>query len=129
MWQDQDPFNLVFRGRWKRLHPRWNCQNSLFYFAHGAEIFGREVVREACRSPAILHFEGPSFVKPWHYLSKHPYRKQYLSYRRATPWSDVHLDGRKFRNRLLRLLPTRLLLEALFLRAALRRGLRLRSRA
>jgi hypothetical protein len=45
-------------------------------------------------------------MKPWHYLSKHPYRATYLTHRAATPWPDVAIQGRTLCNRVLRPLPT-----------------------
>lgn len=107
MWQDQDPLNMVLAGRWVRLHPRWNCQNSLFYFPHAREIYSEQAIREACWHPAILHFEGPALAKPWHYLCKHPFRRAYREHRSATPWPVLTLEGRTLKNWLLKPLPTR----------------------
>jgi lipopolysaccharide biosynthesis glycosyltransferase len=106
-WPDQDALNKLMGHRRVSLHPRWNCQNSLFYYRWGEEIFGRRAAREALGSPAILHFEGAQVVKPWHYLSKHPHRKKYIEHRTATAWPTVELEGKTTLNRFLRLLPMR----------------------
>lgn len=111
MWQDQDPLNVVFDERWHKLHPRWNCQSSLFYYEDGVPLFGAQAVREARANPAIVHFEGPDAVKPWHYLSKHPYRPHYLAHRAQTPWAQFSPMGRTLSNRLLRLLPVTVMLR------------------
>lgn len=108
-WPDQDALNAILGGRCKWLHPRWNCQNSLFYYPRSSEVFGEQTVREAVRSPGILHFEGHHIVKPWHCLSKHPYRKHYFQHRRATPWPTVELQDATLFNRVLRLLPASLM--------------------
>lgn len=113
IWPDQDALNRVFAGHWKRLHPRWNCQNSLYFFPQAADVFGAEQVAEAVGQPGILHFEGGDLAKPWHYLCKHPCRAAYRRHRDATPWPLRGLDGRSLRNRLLRPLPMRLLLPTL----------------
>ncbi|HUP91356.1 MAG TPA: glycosyltransferase family 8 protein [Solimonas sp.] len=112
-WPDQDALNVVMAGRWLALHPRWNCQNSLFYFAHARNVFGAEVTSAATRDPGILHFEGGALAKPWHYLCKHPYRGEYFAQRAGTPWPEVSIEGRTAVNRLLRPLPMPLLLPAL----------------
>ncbi|MCU1427040.1 MAG: LPS:glycosyltransferase [Actinomycetia bacterium] len=123
LWPDQDALNVVLGGNCVHLHPRWNCMNSLFLFPQARAIFGPEVVRAACAEPAIVHFEGPELAKPWHYLSKHPYRHAYLAHRAATPWPDVEIEGRTLRNRVLRPLPTPAAL------AVLGKWLRLRAAA
>lgn len=123
-WQDQDPLNIAFNGNWTRLHPRWNSQNSLYFFPYGGEQLGVEPVQEALAHPAIVHFEGPDFVKPWHRLCKHPYQGLYLSYRRQTPWPDVKFNGNTFRNSLLRLLPHKVMVLLLKMNIVARRCVR-----
>ena len=87
--------------------------NSVFLLTEAADVFGGDVVREARHHPAIVHFEGPVLAKPWHYLSKHPFRRTYAEHRAATPWPEVPVTGRTLGNRLLRPLPTRVTLGVL----------------
>lgn len=122
-WPDQDALNAVLGGHCKWLHPRWNCQNSLFYYPHSREVFGAEKVQAAVEKPAILHFEGYHIVKPWHCLSKHPYRKRYLAHRQKTPWSKVELQEATLFNQVLRLLPANGIFMVLKWRYRLRRKL------
>jgi lipopolysaccharide biosynthesis glycosyltransferase len=107
LWPDQDALNVVLGSRRVDLHPRWNCMNSLFLFPQARDVFGADAVREACANPAIVHFEGPELAKPWHYLSKHPFRADYRRHRAATPWPHFDVEGRTRTNKLLRPLPTR----------------------
>jgi lipopolysaccharide biosynthesis glycosyltransferase len=108
LWPDQDALNLVFADRWAPLHPRWNAQNSLWLWRSWAiDVFGEEVVDDATGNPHILHFEGPTMSKPWHYLSPHPWRETYRQLLRATPWAGTGLDDRTVATRLIRLLPRR----------------------
>lgn len=86
VFPDQDALNIVLAADREPLHPRWNAQNSVFYFAWAEEVLGADAVREARSDPAILHFEGPAQAKPWHPRSTHPYRETYLEHRRRTPW-------------------------------------------
>jgi hypothetical protein len=60
--------------------------NSIFYFDYARDVFAPAAIDEARRRPAILHFEGPDDVKPWHVGSTHPHRSHYLRELRATLW-------------------------------------------
>jgi lipopolysaccharide biosynthesis glycosyltransferase len=86
-WPDQDALNLAVQDRWQRLHPRWNCMNSIVNEPELAdEVFGPEQTREALSSPAIRHFEGEGLNKPWHAMHPRAGRRLYRAHRRATPW-------------------------------------------
>lgn len=93
-WPDQDALNLAARGRWLPLHPRWNVMNSMVIHPELArgELAGAEV-DEALAAPAIRHFEGPGFNKPWHAQHERAGRRLYRSHRRATPWPRYSLDA------------------------------------
>ncbi len=99
-WPDQDALNLVCAGRWTRLHPRFNAQNSVFAWPEPAQgVFGAAAVAEAVADPAVVHFEGPSLCKPWHALSTHPWRDRYRATLARTPWAGTRWedDGRPVR--------------------------------
>jgi lipopolysaccharide biosynthesis glycosyltransferase len=128
-WPDQDALNVVLGGRCVALHPRWNCMNSLFMLPEASAVFGSAVVHAARAEPAIVHFEGPAVTKPWHYLSKHPYRRSYEGHREATPWPDVDVGGRTLVNRVLRPLPAAATLSLLAGAARVRAQARARMTA
>lgn len=86
MLPDQDALNAALARRWLRLPPRWNCMNSVFFLDGAKELFGAALVAEAVGQPAILHFEGPSIHKPWHFLNRHPFRDRYHVHLRAAGW-------------------------------------------
>lgn len=94
VWPEQDALNVVLGDRRLRLHPRWNCMNSVLNFPWSAYVFGSAEVEEARRRPAIRHFEGPSANKPWHYLSDWDSQRLYLPHREQTPWPHVEWEGR-----------------------------------
>jgi lipopolysaccharide biosynthesis glycosyltransferase len=96
-WRDQDVLNVVLGSRRLPLHPRWNVMNS-FRWAHAGDVFGRAHLDEACRDPAIRHFEGPDDNKPWHYMCEREMRELYAEYRRRTPWPRVRHAGVTPRN-------------------------------
>jgi lipopolysaccharide biosynthesis glycosyltransferase len=102
-WPDQDAFNVVCRGRWLALHPRWNMQSTLFELRAEQLPLPPEQVAEALRAPAVIHFIGP--FKPWQYLCHHPYRGTYFEHARQTPWGVPELEGRSLVNAFLRRLP------------------------
>lgn len=105
VFPDQDALNIGLQGSRLALHPRWNCQNSILYFGAAEDLLGVVPAAEARAHPAILHFEGPAFAKPWHYLSTHPFRHMYINHRAQTPWPQVRSEGRTFKNRVRRWLP------------------------
>lgn len=86
VWGDQDALNAVLCAQYRPLHPRWNCMNSLFFFPYSRDVFSASDLEAATRAPAILHFEGPGEVKPWHAQSTHPLKQTYLRELRATLW-------------------------------------------
>lgn len=124
IWAEQDSVNAVLGRSCRLLHPRWNCQNSLFYWRRAEEVFGRERVAEATREPAIVHFEGPGLAKPWNYLCKHPYRGHYYFHLAHTPWRGMPPEDLDWTNRLLRLLPMRITPEILSLARRVERVLK-----
>jgi lipopolysaccharide biosynthesis glycosyltransferase len=103
-WRDQDALNLVLGARRLPLHPRWNCMHAVLAFPAAVKVFGPEAVAEARRDPAIRHFEGPGWNKPWHVDYEGRDRDLYLRYRRQTPWPRVRLEGRRPRDRAARVI-------------------------
>jgi lipopolysaccharide biosynthesis glycosyltransferase len=95
---DQDALNAVLGHKKRTLHPRWNCMNSVYFMEEAKRIFPENQVAEAVSEPAILHFEGPDFAKPWHYLSTHPYRERFWDHLRATPFATPQPSGRTLKN-------------------------------
>ena len=92
-WPDQDALAILYAGRWRPLHPRFNAQNSVFSWPDRAgATFGAAAVAEAVADPAVVHFEGPSVCKPWHALSLHPHRDRYREVLARTPWAATPLD-------------------------------------
>lgn len=94
-WPDQDALNVVLGKGRIRLHPRWNCMNSVLQFPWAGEVLGAGAVEEARARPAIRHFEGPTINKPWHHGCESPMRDVYLEHRRETPWPEVEMEGAK----------------------------------
>jgi len=93
LWLEQDAINALYWRRRRPLHPRWNAQNGIYHRSWGAALLDPKEMQEALEAPALLHFEGGSFGKPWHFLSTHPLRERYYFHRRRTPWPFVIPEG------------------------------------
>ena len=91
--RDQDTFNAVLHARRYPLHPRWNVMNSIQSWDYATDYFTADEITEARANPAIRHFEGPSFNKPWHLLCDTESQRQYINHRRETPWPHVRRTG------------------------------------
>ena len=102
-YPDQDALNVVCRGRWLSLHPRWNVQSTLFELKAHELPLPPQQVSEAITNPAVIHYIGP--FKPWHYLCRHARQGAYFEHARETPWGAPDLEGRSLRNAVLRRLP------------------------
>jgi lipopolysaccharide biosynthesis glycosyltransferase len=106
MWVDQDALNLVHGDEWLAVHPRWNAQNSFWRWPDlAAAALGADLHREAVQRPGVVHFEGPSIAKPWHYLCTHPMRAPYRATAARTPWGRVTLADRTLVTRLIATAP------------------------
>ena len=64
MFPDQDALNGVFAGRWRRLHPRWNCAlEQAERNAGSPDVPNGLDYADAVDRPGILHYIGGP--KPW----------------------------------------------------------------
>lgn len=106
LWLEQDILNVLYGDRRLPLHPRWNAQNGMFVGEWGTRLLDPQQLQEALQRPGLLHFEGGSFGKPWHFLSRHPLRERYYFHRRRTPWPFVIPEGINPKNIVIRYLPS-----------------------
>jgi lipopolysaccharide biosynthesis glycosyltransferase len=91
---DQRALNIVLAHNWAVLDPRWNVQS---YHLTGDTCLafvseGRERLDEALRDPAIVHFTGGSFNRPWQAPCRNPYRDEWLAYLDRTAWRGWRPD-------------------------------------
>jgi lipopolysaccharide biosynthesis glycosyltransferase len=91
---DQCALNIVLQHDWAALDPRWNVQS---YHLTGDRCLafaseGRDRLDEALRDPAIVHFTGGSFNRPWQAPCGNPYRDEWLAYLDCTAWRGWRPD-------------------------------------
>jgi lipopolysaccharide biosynthesis glycosyltransferase len=58
--------------------------------------FGESKDNKIYQSATILHFTGMS--KPWQYINKHPYKKEYYKYIKKTPWKGYKPEDKTIGN-------------------------------
>jgi lipopolysaccharide biosynthesis glycosyltransferase len=92
---DQDVLNHLFEKRVLLVHQRWNAMSHLWGLDPAwLEARGglTEEEQEAVDDPAIIHFAGGGFAKPWSHRCPHPWKDRYRAVLATTPWADFPLD-------------------------------------
>jgi lipopolysaccharide biosynthesis glycosyltransferase len=71
---DQDALNLALRGKFDKLHPRYNSMpyHHLKMWRYLDTVESQDVIGEAITNPAIIHFHRSFFGKPWTLGCTHP---------------------------------------------------------
>ena len=71
---DQDAINLVLRGKFDQLEPRYNAMpyHLLTMFRNVDLVESDEAIGKAISEPAIVHYHRSFFGKPWTYGATHP---------------------------------------------------------
>jgi lipopolysaccharide biosynthesis glycosyltransferase len=101
---DQDVLNHLFEKRVLLVHQRWNAMSHLWGLDPAwLEARGGldQEEKEAVDNPAIIHFAGGGFAKPWNYQCPHPWKDRYRSILATTPWAGTPLDDEPIRRGLL----------------------------
>ncbi|GEM_PF-1203678 len=94
VFADQDILNGVLDGNWKRFHPKWNVQNSIYYTKEWfIEYLGENTYINTINSPSIIHFSGPT--KPWELVSIHVLTNEYYQYANQLSWEKKFPYGKK----------------------------------
>jgi lipopolysaccharide biosynthesis glycosyltransferase len=93
---DQDVLNILFENQCRMIHQRWNAMPHLWGLDRQwlLDQGGLSVEEEeAIADPAIIHFAGAGFAKPWHAKCPHPWRDRYRELLAQTPWGNTPLEG------------------------------------
>lgn len=92
---DQDFLNYICQNKTLYIPPKYNMNYAVEKDIL-AQIWSKEEIREAKKSPVIIHYIGP--VKPWSVLSTHPYRKLWWKYLKKTHFANYRPEDATFRN-------------------------------
>lgn len=103
--RDQGPLNVVAQNEWLPLDSKWNFQTGDICDSYDDVIRFKRIPRSVRDSIKIVHFTSQS--KPWHYLNYHPMKREYLAYRKRTPWPLERFGDRIPHNVIYRLLHRR----------------------
>ena len=92
---DQDILNYICQGHTIYIHPRYNMNYSVEKDV-AEQTWGREQIKEAKYSPAIIHYIGP--IKPWSVLCIHPQRELWWKALKDTPFKNFKPKDACFKN-------------------------------
>ena len=81
---DQDALNVTLNRKWLELDPKFNVTGHFF------EKKNKKSNTLLPQNPLIVHFTGS--VKPWHFASKHRFKKDYWYYRNKTIYKSSLAD-------------------------------------
>lgn len=90
--RSQDALNYALKGQWVKLPIKWNVVSDYFkrpeYYKENSDIL------EAVKNPSLIHYTES--IKPWQYISDHPYKENYYFYLNKTPWSKYTPPDKNF---------------------------------
>lgn len=96
---DQSIINYSLYEKIERLHLRYNYYTAVHGITYKTlvknfyrkKIFLENEFTEAQKRPAIIHFIGQPFERPWYEKSASPYKDVYLNYWNMSPWAEKGL--------------------------------------
>jgi lipopolysaccharide biosynthesis glycosyltransferase len=88
LFWDQDVLNIAFEDSWEKLDFSFNAFNL--------------EQKASSDQYKIIHYTGSS--KPWHFVNKHPYKKEYFDCLKLTPFSNYKPKDITLKNAIIRFL-------------------------
>lgn len=98
---DQGIINAVCAGRKKILPPQFNVMSNCYCYPWkslhriNTPFYSREEYEEAVSHPAIIHFTGAIYGRPWVKNCTHPLADTFLRYKQKTAYKDFPLAANK----------------------------------
>lgn len=90
--------NAICKGYIHKLGLRYNLTSASIDFSAkeiekmtGSGYYTQEEVHLAVKNPCIIHYVTGFHDRPWNENSTHPFKEEYLKYRRLSQWADVRL--------------------------------------
>lgn len=91
--------NAVCKGQILSLHPKYNLMSGFLtfpdkrYYKHNllGDFYSQEEIKEAIKSPIIIHYLSAFYNRPWYKNCKHPLKDKYLYYKDISQWKNVKL--------------------------------------
>jgi lipopolysaccharide biosynthesis glycosyltransferase len=99
-YPDQDSLNIILKDSWQIVPYRWNAIARLGLVKLGIgkadfRFFSKEEIFKEYNNPKIIHYANRLF-KPWFWLDPSPFKKNYLHYKKLSPWSDIPFKDKSF---------------------------------
>ncbi|MBL7918015.1 MAG: hypothetical protein JNM96_06435, partial [Bacteroidia bacterium] len=100
-YADQDSLNVVLKDHWHVLPShKWNviARIGLVKLGIGSanySIYSKEELFKDYDNPKIIHYANRLF-KPWFWLDPSPFKKNYIHYKKLSPWGDVLFTDKSF---------------------------------
>jgi lipopolysaccharide biosynthesis glycosyltransferase len=93
-WWDQDVLNILLHNAWKPINLTWNAQPFIYSDLLNSDYpycdrYSQFNYIQARNNPTVVHFVGGGSAKPWHYHCQHPFKQDYLTYLKTTPWCNT----------------------------------------
>lgn len=95
---DQSAINLLLREETKQLDIKWNVISAYFKHYEKFKSCDRYKIDDAVINPKIIHFTTSS--KPWMYKNEHPYKSEFKSYLRKTPFKAIKEEDKNLKTML-----------------------------
>lgn len=101
--------NAVCKGQILSLHPKYNLMSGFLtfpdkkYYKHNllGDFYSQEEIKEAIKSPIIIHYLSAFYNRPWNRNCSHPLKDKYLHYKSISPWEKENLTYKSMPIRLL----------------------------
>jgi len=99
-YPDQDSLNVILKDSWQMVPYRWNVIARLGLVKLGIghadyKVYSKKELFKEYNNPKIIHYANRLF-KPWFWLDPTPYKKNYLNYKKLSPWKDLLFNDKSF---------------------------------
>lgn len=103
-YPDQESLNVVLKDSWQIASGKWNVIARLGLAKIGIgrpdyRYYPKSEVLKDYENPKIIHYANRLF-KPWFWLDPSPFKKNYLHYKKLSPWNDVPFPDKSLKGAL-----------------------------